>query len=114
MASPAEVSRDSAMQPLPCLFKGATREAFSNSQRVVAPPVTAASVSECARSVRPEQLGLLRSTLSERQQPVPAGSSRWPFFAPESSIPRSLRDSDGLNLCQRAPSWERMFPPSRK
>ncbi|XP_077032805.1 uncharacterized protein LOC129121053 [Agelaius phoeniceus] len=40
---------------------------------VAAPPVATASVSECARSVRPEQLSVLRSTLSKRHQP---GASR--------------------------------------
>ncbi|KAL9854829.1 uncharacterized protein GJ701_004065 [Geothlypis trichas] len=73
LASPAEVSRDWAMKPLPRLFKGVTRVAFSNDRSAAASPVMTTSVSERAQSVRPEQLGILRSRLSERQQP---GASR--------------------------------------
>ncbi|XP_054372291.1 uncharacterized protein LOC118698530 isoform X3 [Molothrus ater] len=51
----------------------AIQVAFGNGPGVATPPVTTASVSERARSVRPEQLSVLRSTLSKRHQP---GASR--------------------------------------
>ncbi|XP_071308453.1 uncharacterized protein [Agelaius tricolor] len=53
--------------------RSAIRVAFGSCPGVVASPVATASVSERARSVRPEQLSVLRSTLSKRQRP---GASR--------------------------------------
>ncbi|XP_077041969.1 uncharacterized protein LOC129125630 [Agelaius phoeniceus] len=54
----------------------AIQVAFGNGPGVAAPPVMMASVSERARSVRPEQLSVLRTMLSQRHQP--GASSTFP------------------------------------
>ncbi|XP_071308451.1 uncharacterized protein [Agelaius tricolor] len=58
--------------------RSAIRVAFGSCPGVVASPVATASVSERARSVRPEQLSVLRSTYSclRDNGPVPAGASQ--------------------------------------
>ncbi|XP_071308586.1 uncharacterized protein [Agelaius tricolor] len=53
--------------------RSAIRVAFGSCPGVVVSPVATASVSECARSVRPKQLSVLKRRLSKRHQP---GASR--------------------------------------
>ncbi|XP_071298200.1 uncharacterized protein [Agelaius tricolor] len=64
-----EVNLDTSSQ-------GAIQAAFGNGPGVAAPPVMMASVSERAPSVRPEQLSVLRTMLSQRHQP--GASSTFP------------------------------------
>ncbi|XP_077046751.1 uncharacterized protein LOC143695705 [Agelaius phoeniceus] len=68
LSSPAEESRDSLMKPLPFLFKGVTRVALGTGRGVTAYPVTTPSISERGQRVRPQEPGIIRRTLTKKQQ----------------------------------------------